>query len=317
MSGDRRVPEDALSRVHVPTSRTKMAFERLEDFLANAREMDSNRSLLVLGDSGTGKTHLIKQWLLAEKGRQPGFRALLSEVPPDCTVPGLAAQILEHLGDPDPEYGQINARTSRIVGYAQELDVIVIDEVQRLVQGKTARIQGIVATWIASLLNNKKGCPIILAGERSAMQVFLPDRNFGSKEYIERRTLGPVFIDPWRWDVPADRLEYRGFLHTMDGHTGLEPSRLSNEDTALRFNVHSGGRPGQTVRLIGEARTIARRRGRPTLSHDILADAVDRLNFNGRPNAFRIETIAALALAGKAEAPGDEEAWPGKGKERT
>jgi hypothetical protein len=317
MSTFRGIPEDALSRVHVPTSRTNMAFERLQDFLANAREMDSNRSLLVLGDSGTGKTHLIKRWLADEQAKNPDFRAYLSEVPPDCTVPGLAARILEDLGDPDPEYGQINARTSRIVTYARDLDVMLIDEYQRLVQGKTERIKGIVSIWIASLLNNRHGCPIILAGERSALQVFLPDQEFGSKDYIARRTLGPVFINPWDWNHEPDRTEYRGFLHTMDGHTGLARSDLHHEETALRFHVHSRGRPGQTVRLITEARTIARRRGRPKLTYDILADAVDRLSFGTEANSFRIGTLSALeALARLDERKDDDQGGekPGRGR---
>jgi hypothetical protein len=294
MTDRRRVPEDALSRIHVPTSRTKMAFERLDDFMSGAREMDSNRSLVVIGDPGTGKTHLIKRWLAEEQSRDKGFRGQLSEVPAGSNVMSVAARILKDLGDPDPEYGQINSRTSRIVAYAKELDVIVIDEMQRLVEGKTALAQGAVATWITSLLNEKEGCPIILAGELSALEVFLPSSKFGNKEYMDRRTLGSVEIKPWDWNSRTDQTEYRAFLHTMDGKTGLELSGLSTLGTALRCCIHSKGRPGQTVRLISEGRTIARRLGRPLLSDDILAEAVDRLSFGKTKNPFRIESIETL-----------------------
>jgi hypothetical protein len=286
MKASKRVPDNAMSRIHVATAQTERALKRLDQFMENAYEDDSCRSIFLLGEPGTGKTHLLKHWLRRRVEADPTFRAVISEVPSECSLPATLSQLLEDCGDPDPDHGTPRERTRRFRESIAELDVLVIDETQRLLKGKTATATENIATWMTNQLNRKL-CPMVLAGEESAELVF------GSgNDYLERRTLGPIILKPWIWEDEASRNEFRAFLHKMDQGTGLEYSGLGKPDLALRFHSYSKGRPGYVVRLISEARTVARSEARPTITVDILAEAVDRLRIGisrTLPNPFRVK----------------------------
>jgi len=287
VKASKRVRDDALSRIHVPTSQTVKALQRLDQFMENAYEDDSCRSIFVLGDPGTGKTHLVKHWLAERAKADPSFRAVISEVPSECSLPATVSQLLENCGDPDPDHGSPRERTRRFCDAIAELDVLVIDEIQRLLKGKTATATENVATWMTNQLN-KKLCPFVYVGEESAELVF------GSgNSYLERRTLGPIILKPFDWRHEPSRKECCAFLHRIDQGTGLEYSGLGRLDFALPINSFSEGKPGQIVRLISEGRTVARAENRPKLTKDILAEAVDRLRVGAanraKPNPFRVK----------------------------
>ena len=218
MKSTKRVKDDALSRIHVQTAQTKKALARLDQFMEGAYEDDSCKSIFVLGEPGTGKTHLLKHWLRERQKADPDFRAVISEVPSDCTLSGTVSQLLEDCGDPDPDHGTQRERTRRFREALADLDVIVIDETQRLLEGKTTAATKSVATWLTNQLN-KKLCPMVLAGEESAELVF-----GNGNDYLERRTLGPILLKPWAVEDGDSWKEFRAFLHTMDVATGLEYS---------------------------------------------------------------------------------------------
>lgn len=286
MSGAGRERGDAISDIFVDTSRTKMAFERMDQLMDRGWETNFCRALLLLGPSRCGKTHILKEWRRRRTITEPGFKAVVTEVPSACTLKGMAAQLLEDLGDPDPDYGTQNDKTRRIHDIGKDCHLIIIDEVQRLIDEKTERVKNDVANWLTNLLN-RRICPLLLVGERQAEKVF------NGNMYLEGRTLGQVPVDPYDWHNKEDRNGFRVFLNLVEGKLGMpQASGLGDSDTALRIHSYSGGRVGQATLLIDEARSLARRGGRPMLTHDLFAEAVDLLRVGaarGKANPFRIE----------------------------
>lgn len=300
MSGTGRNRKDAISDIFVDTSRSKMAFARMDELMARGWETNFCRALLLLGPSRCGKTHILKEWTRKRVAAEASFRAIITEVPSACTLKGMAAQLLDDLGDPAPGYGTENDMTRRIHDLCEGIDVIIIDEIQRLIDEKTEKVKKEVANWLTNLLN-KRVCPLLLVGERQAELVFQGNM------YLEGRTLGQVAVDPYDWNDRNDQKEFRVFLALVDSKLGMpELAGLGESDTALRIHSYSGGRVGQATVLIDEARSLARRNGRPKLTTDLLADAVDLLRVGaarGKPNPFRIER----PIAGGAAPPNIQE----------
>jgi hypothetical protein len=286
MSGRNTPREDAISKIFVQTVRFQNLSLRLDDLMVRGWEDDFCKGLIVLGPSGCGKTQGVKMWIKDRVAKEPKFKAVFSEVPSDCNLKSMAAQLLHDLGDPAFDHGSQAEKTLRITNGAQDCNVIVIDELQRLLEGKTANVRQSAASWLANLLN-KKICPLLLIGELSAETVF------DDSVYMKRRTLGQVPIEPYDWSNSQDRLEFRTFLNLFDNALGMsELSALGGLDTALRIHTYSLGRVGLAAPLIDTARLLARQAGRPKLTNDLFAQAVDRLRVGSDrrlENPFRAE----------------------------
>lgn len=294
--------QGALSKLFVESSRTRRAFERIDELIENGWEEHFCRALLLLGPSRAGKTRIVNRFR-AERSRPveeggKGWKIVAVEVPSNCTLKAFATNLLTVLDDPDPEFGSEADRTRRIAERVDELevDLIIIDEVQRLIDADTDKVKRNVANWLTALLN-KRVCPLLLVGEQTA------ERVFDGSMHLQGRTLGQVPVDAYDWAVEQDQKEFRGFLHMVEGQLGLpEPSGLGKMETALRIHAFAQGLLGQAVTLVGQARTIALRKDRPCITHEILAQAVDELRI-GRArsgtNPFRVASVKAAAPAGQ------------------
>lgn len=299
---DRRRRADALSAIFLETRRVRRAFQRIDDLLERGWEDTFCRALLLLGNSRAGKTQIVTHYLRQRVDGQPDLakrpKVVVVEVPAGCTLKTFAVDLLAALGDPAPSHGSQAELTMRIIEAIEreQVDLIVIDEVQRLIDADTDKVKRDVANWLTGLLN-KRLCPLLLVGERKA------ERVFQGNMHLEGRTLGEVVLTPYDWNESEDRAEFRGVLHLIDKSLGLpEQSGLGQPDTALRIHAYAQGLLGQAATLVDQARAIARREGRPKLTHDILAEAVDELRVGearARENPFRVDSVAVVPPAGE------------------
>lgn len=273
----------SLSRIFIDTSRAQQAFVRLNALMERGWEENYCLALLLLGPSGCGKTTILKEWRRRRQDADATFRGVVSEVPPRCNLPDMISQLLQDLGDPDPGYGEPNERLRRIEELGRGADFIALDEMQRLVDPNTGTVKRDVASWITNLLN-RRICPFVLAGENSASTVF------EAVEYAESRMFGQVDVLPYDWNT--ERREFRVFLSQLEKGLGMEASSdLSSPETSLRLHSFSDGRLRQVARVVSEARAIALGDGRPSMTHDDLARAVDLLRIGSAkalPNPFRL-----------------------------
>lgn len=293
----RMVREDALGRLFLGTEQAQAAFERIDDLLVRGWEASYCRALLLLGPSRAGKTHIVRNWLRQRTSRDAAGTerplVVMVEVPAGCTLKTFATDLLMALRDPAPEHGSQTAKTRRVVEAceAQRVDLIVIDEVQRLIDADTDKVKRDVANWLTALLN-KAVCPLLLVGEPTASRVF------HGNTHLQGRTLGSMMLRPYDWADDCQRVEWQVFLNQLDEFLGLpRPSRLGNLDTALRIHAFARGLLGEAARLVDQARSVVRRRGWATITVEALALAADELAVTEDPdrvNPFRVRDTEVL-----------------------
>lgn len=304
MREQRRYRADAISDIFVMTSRARKAWERIDALVEEGWEKEYCKALVVLGHFRCGKTEMTKRYAADREERDAAigrcFRWRRVSVPSDCTLKGFASAALHQLGDPDPDYGSQVEKTRRIVQAAMELklDLLIIDEVQRLIDVDTQKVQKKTADWLAGLLD-ARCCPLLLVGERKASRVF------ESNAHLAGRTMGEVPIQPFDWADPSDRSEFRTVMHLVDKRLGMPNlCGLFSVDLSLRLHIYSGGRLGWVANLLDVARSVARRRGAPQLTHEMLAEACDMSLLQGRhgdPNPFRLSKKECEALIKERE----------------
>ncbi|VVD60812.1 TniB family NTP-binding protein [Pandoraea cepalis] len=135
------------------------ATQSIETNLGLYRETGLAQHLLVLGESGTGKSSLCR-WIgqkyqrfeLSDRDILP---ALIVTVPPAATIASVAESMLVKLGDPSPAMGTISSKTARVITLCREcrVEIVLFDEAQHVHdRGKTAT-HYMVGDWIKSLID--------------------------------------------------------------------------------------------------------------------------------------------------------------------
>jgi hypothetical protein len=272
----------------------------------------------MFGPSGSGKTRIVREWTKsrAAKAEKEGgaLNVVVVEVPPGCTLKSMASELLMVLGCPKPDYGSQTERTRRVAELAElnKVDLIVFDEIQRLIDVDSHKVKKDVANWLTGLLN-RRVCPLLLVGEPHAELIFQGDDAGQKNIYLERRTMGEVPITPYDWNDLQARLEFRSILHVLDQELGMpERSDLGTVETALRIHAFTHGRVGLVTRLLSEAKRVAQAAGLSRVTKDTLADAVDVLRIGSdkqEPNPFRMETVLPGGAA-PAHVRDDDERLP-------
>lgn len=294
MSRRHKTAPNAMSSIFVETTQTKFACQRIDELIRDGWEENHCLGLLLYGLSRSGKSRLVDDYMETRIGREwPADKVrpiVYVEVPPNCTLKSFATAVLMALRDPDPEYGDQVARTRRIGVAVQKhgVELLVFDEFQRLIDADTDKLKKNVAIWVSGLLNQGV-CPLLLVGEPKATHVFIDN------DHLEGRTLGPVEIYAYDWADLAHRREFATILHNIDTKLGMpELSDLGKMRMAQRIHEFAQGRLGQATRLVGHARRIAQRLGRPKLTDDLFEQAVDELRIGTarkRTNPFRAAEV--------------------------
>jgi hypothetical protein len=135
------------------------AAEAIENNLTLYREVGIARHLLVLGESGTGKSSLCN-WLLQKHPRQrlkerDVVPILVVPVPSTATVAGLVEAALEALGDPMPTLGNIPDKTRRFVKLTRTcgVEMVLFDEAQHLHDRGRDRSHYAAADWLKTTID--------------------------------------------------------------------------------------------------------------------------------------------------------------------
>lgn len=255
------------------------------------------KCLLIQGDTGAGKTALIKRYL-----RKYPFSAdatgvvgqcpvLVSSIPKPVSISGLATRLLAQLGDPFAERGTVHRLTLRLSGDEGFLnrcgvELIILDEFHHLIETDSIPRKREAADWLKSILNDT-GIPIVLVGLPHSGGI-LDNNDQLKRRFRARKTLAPF---TWGRTVEAQK-EFRLFLKAVEDALGLpEPSHLSEQTTAFRFFCASRGYIATVMSVIRTAFEFALLLNAPNLSLDLLADAFEEdvdLSDSRIPNPFEV-----------------------------
>ena len=245
LAGDDRLARSLLAkRKHFIEHRFAIA---IQDRLTEALEdypTDGDSHFLVVGDSGMGKTRLVKhfmringvEWPLPE-GYEEVPILLVGLVSP--SPKGFLATIMERLGSPYPKSGSHETLYPLVLRLLRSvrLKVLIIDEIHHIKFGRRDERERTLI--LIKQLGNDLGVTIIGCGTADALRAIQLDPQ------LERR-FEPLALGRWRDDEDG-----WGLLNAIEATLPFEEaSYLSDEKTARWIFTETEGLTGEIDRMI-------------------------------------------------------------------
>lgn len=172
------------------------------------------RCAMLLGDSGNGKTSLIRDYMKAyevdETDELSPRRVIHVTATSNVSIPDFASRILDALGDPESELGTMGKKQKRLKQYKKQLglEMICIDEVHDLLPKSGYSQNSPVIKFIKSLMTDLN-VSVILAGLPNAEGILDVD------EQIKTRCKRVVNVHPFSMRGQDEKIKYAIFLKNL------------------------------------------------------------------------------------------------------
>jgi hypothetical protein len=133
------------------------------------RETGLAEHLLILGESGTGKSSLCRwishQYPRFETPDRDVIPSLVVAIPPAATIASVAEAMLAKLGDPSPAMGSVSAKSARVVILCRacRVELVLFDEAQHIHDRGQVATHYMVGDWLKSLID-EMGVPTAFLG---------------------------------------------------------------------------------------------------------------------------------------------------------
>lgn len=242
---------------YIPFPPFVAAKDAIEENLALFRETGLARHLLIVGESGAGKSSLCR-WIAEQHPRRvlPDrdlVEALIVSVPPMGTIIGIAETMLDALGDPARQSGTVTTKTARIVTLCREcrVELILFDEAQHVYDRGKSRSHYLMADWFKHLID-EINVPTALLGLPS-LEMLLQ-----SNEQLRRRfsrrvplALGQSETDP----IETECLQlFMSLVSCMEVGVSAEP--YGWREMGMRIYYACDGRVGYVKKMLAAALRI-------------------------------------------------------------
>lgn len=228
------------------------AMRILEESYLLSVESGKPRAIMVLGESGVGKSTLLAAFLAnhpRQEARQKTIIPVLAvEVPAQPTIKSTADAILMKFNKMYVS-GSAEAKTERIKLLLKQCDVrcLILDEFQHIVDRGRTRMNAAVADWLKNLMNSS-GISVMAFGLPQSANLLRYN------EQLRRRFSSSITLSPWTLESEADFNEFRAVINAFERAIALnDVSNLYAEDIAKRIYFATDGKIGYLSRLLSSA----------------------------------------------------------------
>lgn len=267
---DRKV---LVERLHVGYPRTLKIKKLIKHCQQHSKISAEPECMLLLGERGTGKTTQCKRYA-REYPRQviegkSVIPVLYVSIPSPTTTKSLPTKLLYQLGDPFWKDGSNTVQTLRLCGLLADTqtELIILDEFQGFIDGKTDRAVLEVSNWLKDFINEVNK-PVLLTG--------LPycDIVLKANDQLERRFPIRDTLHPLGWKRPKDKEIFKDFLLHVDERLPFNRrSNLADEDVAYRIYCATNGVIDFIMKLVRRAAELAIDKEIENVNTDLLARA--------------------------------------------
>ncbi len=282
--------------IHFP--RNEVAFKAIRNHHAHARLTNEPEGLLIQGETGAGKTTIVKLYMqdyprsyTQENTLVP---VLYAKVPVPATCKSLVTMLLTAIGDPAAEKGSQVLQTLRLKRYMEacKVELLILDEFQHFQDRDSLKVLKTVSDWLKVLMDETR-VPIVLAGLPYSHTILDAPGN----EQLQRRFAIRLELEPFGYESSRERQDFRRFLNVIDDKLPLaEKSDLADPGTALCVYEATNGVVAHVMKLVRRATAIALESNRERITLDILGLAYEqRLAANNPSKANPFGAIALVA----------------------
>jgi hypothetical protein len=205
------------------------------------------------GVTGAGKSTLVQDYarsfprVLTDAGvRIPVF---YMETPSPVTVKGMAAAMLEHLGDPAAHRGTQWSMNSRLIKLmiACQVEIAILDDFHHLIDCETNRVLAKVSDWLKVLIK-ETGLPFLVVGIEDTVERILDLNPQLSRLFAARESLAP-----FQWDMADETCvwEFAQFVQYAEEAIGIAlTDALPRTELLYRLHYATGGVVGNLMNLL-------------------------------------------------------------------
>ncbi|WP_421875997.1 TniB family NTP-binding protein [Pacificispira sp.] len=255
-----------LRELYVAYDQVNVALNEISDFHAMTRSSSRGGCMTLVGDSGSGKTTIVKSYYdairAANRNVQDEMPALLVTLPEKCSIKELCVQILIALGDPCAEQGTKRSMEIRIKKLmdARKVELVIFDEFQHMIDPDRDRVVHTTADWLKTQMNLLR---------RGYLLVGLPkfERVIRTSDQWRRRVESRFELRPFGWDSERDQAHFLKFLQVVEKMLPFEDTGglLRQETLPKQLIMASNGYVAFVMRLILRASMVALAHGHTTL----------------------------------------------------
>lgn len=221
------------------------------------------------GVTGAGKSTLVQVFAAEfppqETEQGTDIPIFYLEMPAPATVKGVAAAMLERLGDPLAHHGTLWSMNSRLIKLliACRVTLVILDDFHHLIDTDTNRVLVAVSEWLKVLIK-ETGVPFLVVGLEGQVERVLRANPQLSRLFAIRETL-----QPFPPDVSFAR--FVGYAEQITGHTLV--SRWSRPDLLTHLHYATDGVAANLMNLLRTAALLSEEQPGSALDDGMLAQA--------------------------------------------
>jgi hypothetical protein len=258
-------------------------FKALHSDIRECQEMsrlaNEPQCMSLEGVTGAGKSTLVQDYVAlfprieqTDGTRIPIFYA---ETPSPVTVKGMAATLLDRLGDPGASHGTLWAMNFRLIRLmmACQVELVILDDFHHLIDKETNRILEQVSDWLKVLIK-ETGIPFLVVGIEGKVERILETNAQLSRLFAVRQTLQPFRFDP---SDAASIQEFGRFVLYAEQVIAMPlPTTLPRLELLHRLHYATGGVVGNLMNWLRYTAWLTRQRNQVAITWPTLADAFDK-----------------------------------------